>query len=62
MLAMPQTRAELNAAIEEQVQYLLGPSQIASIGRLVEFFGKFDEFTASFVQAKSELETIKLPA
>ena len=59
MAATPQTRVELNAVIEEQVQFLLGGPQIASIGRLVEFFGKFDALTASFVKVKTELETIK---
>ena len=43
MAAMPETRAELNAVIEEQVQFLLGPPQIAGIGKLVEHFGKSDD-------------------
>ena len=59
MAAMRQTRADLNAVIEEQVQFLLGTPQIASIGKLVEHFGKFDELAASFIQVRSELEMIK---
>ena len=59
MAVLPQTRAELNAVIEEQVQFLLGPPQIASIGKLAEHFGKFDELAASFIQVKGELEILK---
>ena len=59
MAAVFQTRAELNAVIEEQVQYLLAFPQIASIGKLAEHFVKFDAFTARFVLVRSEFETIK---
>ena len=43
MAAMPQTRAELNAVIEEQVQILLGPPQLAGIAKLAGHLEKFDE-------------------
>ena len=58
-MAMPQTRAELNQIIEEQVGLAIGASQIVNIGKLPEYFPQFDEFAPSFVSVKNELEVIK---
>ena len=58
-MAMPQSRSDLDQIIEQQVKHAIGAPQIEAIGRLVEFFGKFDELTLSFGVVKSELATIK---
>ena len=42
-MAMPQSRSDLDQIIEQQVKHAIGVPQIDAIGRLVEFFGKFDE-------------------
>jgi len=38
-MAMPQSRAELNQIIKEQVDMAIGAPQIAAIGRLVDSSG-----------------------
>ena len=58
-MAMPQTRAELNQIIEEQVGLAIGAPQIVNIGRLSEYFTQFDELAPNFVSVKKELDVIK---
>ena len=49
-MAIPQTRADLDAVIEDRVRIAIGAPQIASIGKLTDHFGKFDELAPSFFQ------------
>ena len=58
-MAMPQTRAERNQFIEEQVGLAIGGPQIENIGKPPQLFSEFDELSASFLDVKTELEVIK---
>ena len=47
-MAMPQSRAELNQIVEDQVGLAIGAPQIANIGKFPEYFSKFEELAPSF--------------
>ena len=48
-MAMPQSRDELNSIIQQQVRLAIGGPQIENVGKVGDYFAKFDELATSFV-------------